>query len=90
MNCKTKINCALTGCKYNSACCDMSNRPSYCTRSHIEFVVDEETGIIDCKQYEYDYTKPCMCAECQLEQLGEIDITPTPVFQEVDDIDDLF
>ena len=88
--CRTQITCALTGCKYNSACCDMTNGETYCTREKVEFVVDNETGIIDCKQYAYDYNKPCMCITCQLEQYGEIDITPQPMFEEVDNLDDLF
>ncbi len=87
---KTVINCGLTGCKYNSACCNKSQGECYCTLSRIDFVMDEEMGIIDCKQYEYDYTKPYMCVSCQLEQEGEIDITPEPEFIEVDNIDDLF
>jgi hypothetical protein len=44
---------------------------------------------MDCKQYEYDYNKPYMCMFCQLEEYGEIDITPEPVLTEVDDLDDL-
>ena len=39
--------------------------------------------------YEYDYNKPYMCMFCQLEEYGEIDITPEPVLTEVDDLDDL-
>ena len=89
---KTKISCFLTGCKYNSACCDMTNKPCYCTCNQIDFVQDPETGLLDCKQYEYDYNKPYMCICCQLEQYGEIDITPEPQIEELVevDLDDLF
>ena len=85
----TKINCSLTGCKYNSACCTMSAHDCYCTRKEVDFIIDEELNLIDCKQYEYDYTKPYMCTSCQLENNGEIDITPLPQFEEVDSLDDL-
>ena len=49
---KTQINCGLTGCKYNSACCNKSQGKCYCTLSKIDFVMDEEMGVIDCMQYE--------------------------------------
>jgi hypothetical protein len=86
----TKVKCCLTGCKHNSACCDATERECYCTLKSISLIIDSETGIMDCQQYEYDYGKPYMCIECQLEQNGEIDITPEPDFIiEVDDLDDL-
>ena len=49
----TKVKCCLTGCKYNSACCAHKD-DSYCTLDCINLVIDSETGIMDCKQYEYD------------------------------------
>jgi hypothetical protein len=52
-------------------------------------IIDEETGILDCKQYSYDFTKSYECVNCQLEKYGEIILTPPPIFEEVDDLDDL-
>ena len=88
-NNRTKVKCFLTGCKYNSACCANTCNETYCTKKAIDLILDEETGIMDCAQYEYDYNKPYMCIECQLEVNGEIDMTPPPVFTKVDDINDL-
>jgi hypothetical protein len=85
----TKVKCCLTGCKHNSACCANSCNECYCTLKNIDLIIDNETGMMDCKQYEYDYEKPYMCIDCQLEENSEIDITPEPVFIEVDDLDDL-
>jgi hypothetical protein len=87
---RTKVNCFLTGCKYNSACCANSCNETYCTRKNIDLIIDSETGIMDCKQYEYDYQKQYMCMECQLEVYGEIDISPRPIFTEVENVEDLF
>ena len=86
---KTQVKCCLTGCKYNSACCANTSKECYCTLKNIDLIIDSETGIMDCKQYEYDYNKPYMCMFCQLEEYGVIDITPEPVLTEVDDLDDL-
>ena len=85
----TKVKCCLTGCKHNSACCAHSSKECYCKLKSIDLIIDNESGIMDCKQYEYDYEKPYMCIDCQIEENGEIDITPLPVFIEVDDLDDL-
>ena len=90
MDNRTRVSCCCTGCKYNSACCaNPANEKTYCTLQDIELVIDEETGILDCKQYEYDFTKSYECMFCQLEKYGEVTITPEPVFEEVDDISDL-
>lgn len=87
----TTVNCSLTGCKYNSACCaNPACKECYCTLYKIDLIIDEENGLFDCKQYEYDYTKPYECIDCQLEKHGEIEIVPDPVFVEVDDLDDIF
>ncbi len=87
----TTVNCSLTGCKYNSACCaNPACKECYCTLQKIDLIIDEENGLFDCKQYEYDYTKAYECIDCQLEKYGEIEIAPEPVFIEVDDIDDIF
>lgn len=85
----TKVKCCLTGCRHNSTCC-AHKEEGYCLLNAINLIIDSETGIMDCKQYEYDYEKPYMCMECQLEENGEIDITPTPILVEVDDLDDIF
>ena len=76
---KTYVKCCLSGCKYNSACCaNTQQKETYCTLKEINLIIDSETGIMDCEQYEYDYNKPYMCTCCQLEEFGEIDITPYP------------
>lgn len=76
---KTQVKCCLSGCKYNSACCaNTQQKETYCTLKEINLIIDSETGIMDCEQYEYDYNKPYMCMCCQLEEFGEIDITPYP------------
>jgi len=80
----------MTGCKYNSACCvSPSNDNCYCTRKQINLIIDEEIGNVDCKEYEYDYTKEFECVSCQLNKYGEIEIRPEPIFIEVDNIEDL-
>lgn len=90
MNQTTKVKCCMTGCKYNSACCvSPSNDNCYCTRKQINLIIDEEIGNVDCKEYEYDYTKEFECISCQLNKYGEIEIRPEPVFIEVDNIEDL-
>ena len=84
----TKVNCALTGCKFNSACCaNPSNKNTYCTLNIIDLVIDEENGLFDCSQYEYDYNKDYECVQCQLEKYGEIEFTPKPVIEEIDEPD---
>ena len=76
---KTYVKCCLSGSKYNSACCaNTQQKETYCTLKEINLIIDSETGIMDCEQYEYDYNKPYMCTCCQLEEFGEIDITPYP------------
>lgn len=91
MDNSTKVFCCCTGCKHNSACCaNPVDSNTFCTLQKINLVIDEETGILDCKQYEYDYTKSYECMFCQLEKYGEVTITPEPVFEEVDNLDDLF
>lgn len=90
MDNRTKIFCCCTGCKHNSACCaSPADGNCYCTLKEINLVIDGETGILDCKQYEYDFSKPYECMCCQLEKHGEVILTPEPVFEEVDDISDL-
>ena len=90
MDHSTKVKCCMTGCKYNSACCVSSaNNDCYCTKKYINLIIDEEIGILDCKEYEYDYKKEHECVPCQLEKYGEIEIRPDPVFIEVDNIEDL-
>lgn len=89
---KLVINCCLTGCKYNSACCvnPENDKCTHCTLKTIDLVLDEETGILDCAQYKYDYNKPYECMSCQLSKYGEIEVSKEPVFIEVDNIEDLF
>ena len=48
----TRVNCKLTGCKYNSACCaNPVDAETYCTLESIDLLIDEETGIIECAQW---------------------------------------
>lgn len=88
----TEIFCDHTDCKYNSACCchpcDPNNKR--CTCKRIDITVDDDCGMIDCKQYEYDYTKPYQCMDCQLEVNGEIEVEFEVNFEEVDNFNDLF
>lgn len=87
----TKIKCCLTGCKYNSSCCACPcHENTYCTLKEIEIGMEDETGLMTCKNYEYDYTKKYECEECQIEKHGEIIIMPDVEYVEVDDLDDLF
>ena len=92
MNCSTCIKCCMTGCKYNSACCvSPANNECYCTKQKINLILDDEIGILDCSEYEYDYTKPHECLSWQLDKYGEIsvEVGPEPTFIEVDNIEDL-
>ena len=90
MDNKTVVECNLTGCKYNSACCaNPCCKKTYCTLKKINLIIDPETGVLDCEQYEYDYEKSYECITCQLEKYGEIEITPQPVFIEIEDDEDL-
>ena len=87
---RTKVSCNLTGCKYNSACCaNPCEKETYCTLNKINLIIDPETGILDCEQYEYDYNKSYECMFCQLEKYGEIEITPKPTIVKVDDLDNI-
>ena len=87
----TRVNCKLTGCKHNSACCSCPSNPeTYCTLKNINLLIDEETGVIDCAEYVYDYTKDYECVDCQLEKHGEIEFDTDFESIEVDNIEDLF
>lgn len=89
-NC-TRVNCSLTGCVFNSACCvNPVDVNTYCTLKQIDLIIDEETGVIDCAQYQYDYEKQYECLDCQLEKYGEIELSADVEFIEVDNIEDLF
>ena len=90
MDNSTKVFCCCTGCKHNSACCcNPAEEETFCTLQRVDLIIDEETGILDCKQYSYDFTKNYECMNCQLEKYGEIILTPPPIFEEVDNLDDL-
>lgn len=86
----TTIHCCLTGCTNNSSCClNPDNKNTYCTLNKINLMLDEDTGIIDCSQYKYNYEIPYECIDCQLDKHGEIEITIDPIFVEVDSVEDL-
>lgn len=93
MSCKncTRVNCSLTGCRHNSACCaNPSNTNTYCTLKEIDLCLDEETGVIDCCQFDYDYEKPYECIDCQMEKYGGVELEDDIEFIEVEHIEDLF
>ena len=60
------VECHLTGCKHNSACCanPHKGKTTYCMLERIKLVVDSETGIMDCEQYKFNYNKPFVCQSC--------------------------
>ena len=61
------VECHLTGCKHNSACCTNSHKgkTTYCTLERIKLTIDNTVSHMDCKQYEYDYKKPYECQSCK-------------------------
>ncbi len=86
----TTVRCCFTDCQFNSACCfNPLNSNTYCTLKEIDLVLDEETGIMDCSQYQRA-DKPYECIDCQLEKHGEIELDVDMEFIEIDDIEDLF
>lgn len=87
----TKVNCSLTGCVFNSACCvNPINTETYCTLEEINLELDEETGVFDCAQYRYDYEKSYECIDCQMEKHGGVELEDDIEFIEVENIEDLF
>lgn len=86
----TKVKCCFTDCSFNSACCySPSDENTYCTLKEIDLVLDEETGIMDCHQYQRS-DKPYECMDCQLRKYGEIELDTDIEFIRIDDIEDLF
>ena len=87
----TTVRCCLTDCKFNSACCiNPKEDYTYCTLKNIDLALDEETGIIDCIQYERT-EKPYECMDCQIDKYGEVEFENDNIeFIEVENIEDLF
>jgi hypothetical protein len=88
---QTELECDLTGCKYNSACCtNPSDETTYCTLKRTGLILDPDTGVIDCKNYKYDYKKPYECPNCQIKKYGEVRMSAKKIESvEVEDISDL-
>lgn len=87
----TKVSCKLHLCKHNSSCCiePHGDDKSYCTKSDIRIVFDEEMSAMDCLDYAMSTTKPTECAKCQVKKYGGIQIgvnTPTFNVIESDDV----
>lgn len=59
--------CNLTGCKYNSSCCNVPHKGKkpHCMLNQINIEIDSETGVIDCRQYQFDYYKDWICESCK-------------------------
>ncbi len=86
----TIVRCCFTDCQFNSACCiNPLDSNTYCTLKEIDLILDEETGIMDCNQYQRG-DKAYECIDCQLEKHGEIELDIDMEFIEIDDIEDLF
>lgn len=70
----TRINCELTGCKYNSSCCTSpaEGKKSYCTKAEIDLIVDPDIYQLDCSMFEEDNEKAIECRECQIDKYGGI------------------
>ena len=84
------VRCCFTDCIHNSACCiNPSDADTYCTLKEIDLILDEETGIMDCSQYQRT-DKPYECIDCQLNKHGEIELDVDMEFIEIDNIEDLF
>lgn len=91
---KTVVECYLSGCKYNSACCldpyDFKNRKCYCTREHIIVDLDEENYEFQCAFFENGH-KQKKCISCQIKEndgdipLGSPDEVDVELFEDDDD-----
>lgn len=89
---KTVVECYLTGCKYNSACCISpadTNKKCYCTRNYISIDLDEESMDFQCKHFESGLKK-YKCVNCLMkENDGEIPLFEEDIFEvELFDNDD--
>lgn len=91
-NNKTTVECYLTGCKYNTACClnphDFKNIKCYCTKSHISIDVDEdEDYTFSCLAFESGHKKK-QCIDCMMKDNdGEIPLGADDIF-EIDEEED--
>ncbi len=92
---KTVVECYLTGCKYNSACClsphDFANIKCYCTRESISIDIDEDEDCeFTCKNFESGH-KSKQCVNCQMKSndgeipLGADDIFEVDIFENDDE-----
>ena len=94
-NSKTVVECYLTGCKYNTACClsphDFSNIKCYCTKEHISIDINEEDDYtLSCIDFESGHKKK-QCIECIMKDNdGVIPLGDDDIFDiiEVDDDDE--
>ena len=83
-NSKTVVECYLTGCKYNTACClsphVFSNIKCYCTKEHIAIDINEDDDYtFSCIDFESGHKKK-QCIDCIMKDndgiipLGDDDI----------------
>lgn len=74
-NNKTTINCYLTSCKYNTACCITAEGEHHCTKNTITIDIDKEDKYsteFGCVSF-VNGEKEMHCIECLMEQNdGEI------------------
>ena len=93
----TIVECYLTACKYNTACCinpSNANQEFYCTKNNIKIDLDEDTDNnlnFSCTSFVNGH-KEIECLKCIEEKNdGEIpldDIDPFEFEIEIDDDDD--
>lgn len=89
---KTVVECYITGCKYNSACClsphDFADIKCYCQREHITIDISEEDDYNFACTFFTSGHKDRKCAECERkEHNGEI-ILGDDIFEVEEFIDD--
>ena len=82
----TKVECDLTGCKYNSSCCTSpsDNKKSYCTKEYIQLEMDHDICQLDCSMFEPDVEKDIECRHCQIQKYGGIKLMKALNFDECD------
>lgn len=93
---KTLVECYLTGCKYNTACClsphDFANKKCYCTRNSISIDIDEDGSYeFTCVNFESGH-KSRQCINCQMKDNdGEIPLGADDIFEiDIEEDDDEF
>lgn len=91
-NKKIEVECYLTGCKHNTACClsphDFQNIKCYCTKSNIRIDIDEDCDYnFSCLDFESG-GKDTQCVDCLMKDNdGEIPLG-TDLFEDIFEVDD--